>query len=320
MVSIIIVNWNGKHFLKPCLDSIRNQTYRDYEIILVDNGSVDGSVEFVEENFPEVRVLRLSQNRGFAGASNLGYQISQGEFIALLNNDAIADSQWLDELLKGIHSSKKIGFCSSKILQFPHKKRIDSAGDLYTRFGIAIKRGWNKDSDEFLKEDLVFGSSAAGALYRKSMLEEIGCFDEDFFCIYEDVDLSFRAQLGGYQCLYVPTAIIYHRVGGTSGIDNDFTLYYGQRNLEFVFLKNMPLPLLIKYFPLHMGYLVIAFIYHLLKGKGRIFFRSKKDALKDIRLILKKRRIIQKKKSISTISLEHIFDRKSLLQHIIPRV
>lgn len=320
MVSIIIVNWNGKHFLKDCLDSIRNQTYRDYEVILVDNGSVDGSVQFVEASFPEVRVQKLPENQGFARAVNLGCQISQGEFIALLNNDAVADSQWLDELLKGVRSSKEIGFCSSKILQWLNKEKIDSAGDCYTRFGIALKRGWNRDKEEFIKRDLVFGASAAGALYRKSMLKEIGCLDEDFFCIYEDVDLSFRAQLAGYQCLYVPTALVYHRVGGTSGVNNDFTLYYGQRNLEFVFFKNMPFSLLIKYFPLHIGYILIAFIYHLLKGRGGIFVRSKMDALKDIRLILQKRRAIQKKKSISTVSLERIFDQKSLFKHIIQRI
>ena len=147
------------------------------------------------------------------------------------------------------------------------------------------------------------------------MLEEIGYFDEDFFCIYEDVDLSFRAQLAGYKCLYVPTAIVYHIVGGTAGTNNDFTAYYGQRNMEFVFLKNMPLLLLMKYLPLHAGYIVSALVYSLLMKNGGIFIRSKMDAFRQIELILRKRRSIQKKNKVSSGYLETILDRHSVFDH-----
>jgi GT2 family glycosyltransferase len=161
----------------------------------------------------------------------------------------------------------------------------------------------------------VFGACAAAALYRRPIFDEIGYFDEDFFCIYEDVDLSFRAQLAGHKCLYVPKAIVYHRVGGTAGMDNDFTVYYGQRNLESVFLKNMPFPLLVKYLPLHVGYVVLAFVYNLLRKKGRIFLRSKMDALKQIKLTLQKRKNIQIKRKVSSGDLEMVFDQRSLFQH-----
>jgi GT2 family glycosyltransferase len=312
MVSIIIPNWNGRHFLGNCLDSLRTQTYQDLEIILVDNGSTDGSVEFVKTFFPEVQILTLRCNKGFAAAANEGIWAAKNELIALLNNDAIADDHWIEEVVKGIHSSSAIGFCASKILRLPHRRQIDTAGDSYTRFGVARKRGWNGGTDEFLKPELVFGACAGAALYRRSMLEEIEFLDEDFFCLYEDVDLSFRAQLTGFKCLYVPTAIVYHQGGGTTGSFPHFNFYYGQRNMEWVFLKNMPLSLLIKYLPLHLGYVLWAFGDHLCRNKGGIFLRSKLDAVKGFGPMLQKRKTVQRKRRVSSEYLEMIFDKRFL--------
>ncbi|MDH4220386.1 MAG: glycosyltransferase family 2 protein [Candidatus Aminicenantes bacterium] len=312
MVSVIIPNWNGRHFLRNCLDSLRTQSYQDLEIILVDNGSTDGSAEFVKTFFPEVQILSLPYNKGFAGAVNEGILAAKGEFIALLNNDAIADDRWIEELVKGIYSSSAIGFCASKILRLLHRRRVDTAGDSYTRFGVARKRGWNGGKDKFLKAELVFGACAAAALYRRSMLEEIKLFDEDFFCLYEDVDLSFRAQLAGFKCLYVPTAIVYHQGGGTTGTYRDFDFYYGQRNMEWVFLKNMPLPLLIKYLPLHLGYVLLAFGDHLCRNRGGIFLNSKLDAVKGFGSMLQKRKMVQRKRKVSSQYLEMMFDKRFL--------
>lgn len=312
MVSVIVPSWNGRHLLKDCLDPLKRQTYDDFEVILVDNGSTDGSGEWVKEFFPEVQFLPLSHNRGFAGAVNEGIGIAKGEFIALLNNDAIAEDCWIEELVKGIHSSSAIGFCASRILRLPYRRKVDTAGDSYTRFGVARKRGWNGGTDEFLKPELVFGACAAAALYRRSMLEEIKFFDEDFFCLYEDVDLSFRAQLAGFKCLYVPTAIVYHRGGGTTRTHRDFNFYYGQRNMEWVFLKNMPLSLLIKYLPLHLGYNLLAFGYHLSRNRGGMFLHSKLDAVKGFGSMLQKRKAIQKKRKVSSQYLEMMFDKRFL--------
>jgi hypothetical protein len=315
MVSIIIPNWNGKKFLTECLTSLRVQTYRDLEVIFVDNASTDRSVEFVKASFPEIKIVQLERNRGFSGAANEGIRAAKGEFIALLNNDAIADPRWIEELVKGMSLSDQIGFCAPKILRLSNGIDVDTAGDNYTRYGVAIKRGKNDGKNIHSQRQFVFGACAAAALYRKSMLDEIGCFDEDLFCIYEDVDLSFRAQLAGFQCLYVPTAVVYHLVGGTAGTNNEFTLYYGQRNLESVFFKNMPLELLIQYLPLHLGYNFLAFIHHFFKKNGKIFLRSKIDALKHIGSTLEKRRTIQGKKRVSSLYLRTLFDKRSLLQH-----
>ena len=315
MVSIIIPNWNGREFLAKCLDSLRIQTYPDLEVILADNASSDQSVDFVKSLFPEVKIVQLETNRGFCGAANEGIKIAKGEFVALLNNDAVADPKWIEELLKGLMSSEKIGFCAPKILQMVNGAKIDTAGDGYTRYGTAIKRGQNSNRDKYSENQFVFGACGAAVLYRKSMLEEIGYFDEDLFCLYEDVDLSFRAQLAGFKCLYVPTAVVYHHVGGTAGTNNEFTLYYGQRNLESVFLKNMPTRLLVKYLPLHIGYDLLAFVYHILKRNGGIYLRSKIDALRQISLIFQKRMILQEKRKVSCNYLETLFDKRSLFEH-----
>jgi len=315
MVSVVVINWNRRIFLDKCLSSLRIQSYRNIEVIFVDNGSTDGSVEFVEEFFPEVRIACFKDNMGFAKAANAGIKIARGEFIALLNNDAVADCFWVEKLVKGVNSSMEVGFCASKILRAPKGLLIDTAGDYYTRYGVAIKRGHNVEANRVSQTRFVFGACAAAALYRKSMLNDIGYFDEDLYCIYEDVDLSFRAQLAGYRCLYIPTAIVYHQVGGTIGTKNDFTLFYGQRNIECVYLKNMPATLMLKYLPAHSIYVILAWVSSLCNWKGEIFVRSKLDAFRQIGPILKKRKNIQSRRKVSLKYLEQIFDRRPLIHH-----
>ena len=199
LVSIVIPNWNGKIYLKDCLEAVRAQTYRNFEVLLIDNASSDSTPEFIREYFPEVQIISLFQNRGFSGAANEGIQRANGEFIALLNNDAKPDPQWLEELVKAIQTSPDVGFCASKILIAPQGARIDAAGDSYIPFGVAFKRGHALPNNRYSRQELVFGACAAAALYRRSIFSDIGLFDEDFFCTYEDIDLSFRAQLSGYR-------------------------------------------------------------------------------------------------------------------------
>ncbi len=246
--SLIIVSWNGRDLLADCLPSVKAQTMPVREIIVVDNGSTDGSVEFLEDSFPDVRVIRLGKNYGFALANNIGIRSASGTRIALLNNDTVVDSRWLEQLNRALDEQPEIGFCASKMLMYRDPNIIDSAGDM---LGIAkaYKRGHGQpNGTEFNEPEYVFGACAGAAIYRSEMLNDIGLFDETFVTNLEDVDLSFRAQLVGYKCMYVPSAVVYHKVGETKrriGWTDRLT----QRNNKLMWLKNAPGWLLVKYAP-----------------------------------------------------------------------
>ncbi|MBI2374139.1 MAG: glycosyltransferase family 2 protein [Deltaproteobacteria bacterium] len=246
--TVVVLNWNGKDLLEECLGSLRAQTDRDFEVMVVDNGSTDGSVEFVRTRFPEARVLALSENHGFAKGNNFGMREVSSERIALLNNDTRTDPKWLEELNRALDAHPEVGFCASKILNYFEPDVIDTAGD---EIGVAmgLKRGHGeKDGPQFSVARYVFGACAGAAIYRKRMLDQIGLFDESFVTNFEDVDLSFRAQLAGWRCFFVPTAIIYHKVGETKRRAN-WKQLPSYRNSKVTWLKNAPLPLLAKYMP-----------------------------------------------------------------------
>jgi len=309
--SVVVLNWNGKPLLSACLDSLRNQSWEDFEIIVVDNGSVDGSVEFLEEHFPEVRIVRLSHNLGFCKGNNIGIKQAKGEYIVLLNNDAVVDTYWLEELVKALDEHPEVGFCASKMVLYDTPYLVDSAGDAYSIAGSARKIG-HLDlalKEKYRRPRFVFGACAGAAIYRRSMLEDIGLFDEDFFIVQEDVDLSFRAQLKGYKCLYVPTALVYHRLSATLKTYSTEYVYYGHRNLEFVYFKNMPLPLLLLTFPLHVLDVLLSFCFFCAIGKGRVFLRAKWDALKALPRVLRKRREIQRERTVSLVYLFMLLDK-----------
>lgn len=242
-VTVVIPNWNGKHLLKGCLDSLQRQTYRNHKTIVVDNGSTDGSVEYLAERYPDVEVACFAENRGFSVAVNEGVTRATGDYIALLNNDTEVDPRWLEELVGALERHPEVGFCASKMLNFYRRDILDTVGDGFSRYGLAFKRGSRKtDGLEYSREEYVFGACGGAAIYRRRLFEEVGLFDEDFFAYLEDVDLSFRAQLKGFRCLYVPTAIVYHMVGGTSG-GKGFSLgrMAGKvANKLFVVIKDMP--------------------------------------------------------------------------------
>lgn len=310
MISVVVLNWNGKPLLKECLHSLREQTHKDYEIILVDNGSNDGSVEYVKNNFPEVKVLALDKNYGFCQGNNEGIKISRGEYVVLLNNDTMATPQWLAELYKAISSNPGVGFCASKMLLYSDHEKIDSAGDGYSLCGAPFKRGNLEKSEKYNQEELVFGACAGAALYRRSMLDDIGLLDEDFFAIAEDTDIGFRAQLKGYKCLYAPRAIIYHKVNVTLGRMSDFYVSYGQRNIEYAYIKNMPLALVLRTLPSHLIYNLAGFFYFLSKGKGWVFLKAKFSVLLNLRKLLKKRKIIQKNCKVNNNYIKSMMEKR----------
>jgi GT2 family glycosyltransferase len=319
MVSIVIVNWNGKKFLLECLEGLRGQVYRAFSVILVDNGSHDGSIEVVSENYPEVNIVALQDNRGFAAANNVALRMVETEFVALLNNDAVPDPLWLKSLIDALEEHPQAGMAASKMLLYDRREIIDRAGDGYTRAGAALLRGRGVSADCHRVREWVFGACAAAALYRMAMLRDIGFFDEDFFLLYEDVDLSFRAQLKGYKCLYIPEALVYHKGSSSIVHDSSLSVYYGHRNLEWVYIKNMPSRLLLRTIFLHILYDIAALSYFVISGRGRDFFRAKKDALRGLKRALKKRQRIQKGKVADDGYLWSLFERPRLMERLVGR-
>lgn len=240
-VAVIVPNWNGADHLAACLDSLLAQSVKA-DVIVVDNGSVDGSLELLAK-YPDINVIRQKRNLGFAGGVNIGFReaIRGGaEYAAALNNDAVADKDWLKQLVAAAAANPRVGIVTSKILTIDGSL-IDSTGDYLTVWGLPYPRG-RGEADEGKYDDStdVFAASGGASLYRVKMLQEAGLFDEDFFAYYEDVDLSFRAQLAGWKVRYQPEALVYHQIGGTSGKIKGFATYQTIKNLPWLFWKNIP--------------------------------------------------------------------------------
>lgn len=241
MITIVIPNYNGNKYLKACLESIYAQDYKEYELIIIDNASNDGSYKWVEK-YRNIIYKRLDKNYGFSRAVNEGIKLAKGEYVLLLNNDTELGEGFLEEMICVIEKDPKIFGVSSKMIQYHEKNLIDDVGDEYTIIGWAYKRGDGKSISEFEKEERVFSACAGAALYRKSVFDEIGYFDEKFFAYMEDIDISYRANIYGYKNIYAPKAKVYHIGSATSGgIYSDFKLKLSARNSVYVPYKNMPL-------------------------------------------------------------------------------
>ncbi|MHC4105542.1 MAG: glycosyltransferase family 2 protein [Planctomycetota bacterium] len=316
MITIIIVNWNGKNLLAECLDGIRRQSFRHFSTILVDNGSNDGSIDFVRQNYPEVRLITLKENLGFAVANNIALRTVQSRYAALLNNDAVPHTLWLEKLAGSLEAHPEAGLAGSKMLFSHNPAIIDRAGDCYTKAGTALLRGRAKPANNFNKPEWIFGACAGAALYRTRMLADIGLFDEDFFLLYEDVDLCFRAQLRGYKCLYVPDAIVYHKAGSSIGDDSPISVYYSHRNLEWVYIQNMPSSLIKKTILNHLVYTIAAFIFFVARGRATDFIRAKWHALKGLKRAIKKRGQIQNSKKVVDEYIWGILENESFLPRL----
>lgn len=299
LISVIVLNYNGKRYLDDCLGSLASQTYSDFEVIIVDNGSTDGSHEYIKAQYPWAKVVRNEKNLGFAGGTNSGIMAAKGEFVLTFNNDARADSRLLEYLHKPMADSK-VGVCAAKMLL--DDGRINSAGICLSRSGAAWDRGmFEPDNGQYDAQEEVFGACAGAALYRKEMLDEIGLFDEDFFLYMEDVDLAFRARLAGWNCIYVPEAKVFHHHGGTAGAGSDLSVYYGNRNVIWYAIKDFPTRLLITSLPFIIARNLAVIPYYALRGQGRVILKSKVDALKGVKKMLGKRKEVVRRTDDSDI-------------------
>ena len=288
MVSIVIPNYNGKHFLKKCLDSISKQTYKNIETIVVDNASSDNSIEFLKDEYPNVITISMTTNTGFSGAVNKGIIESKGDYVFLLNNDTEIDEKCIEYLVNTIKQNQNIFSVNSKMIQYNKRALLDDAGDEYNIFGWAFKRGFNQRVQTNIKLRRVFTCCAGAAIYNKKILNKIGYFDEAFFAYLEDVDIGFRANCFGYKNIFCPDAIVYHIISGTTGNKKtEFKTKLSARNNVYLIYKNLPLLLIILNLPfLIMGALIKALFFskHRL---GNIYIRETINALTDLRKLKK---------------------------------
>ena len=302
IISAVIPNWNGKTFLKECLDSLLNQTFKDYELILVDNGSNDGSVEFIKNNYPMVKILAQPTNRGVAAGLNIGIRESKGKYIALFNNDIVVDRHWMSKMYRILEENNDVGFCASKMLFYIQPDIINAAGDNFTNYGESINIGFKeKDCSQYNISRYVFSACAGAAIYRRAMLEEIGLFDEDFITIYEDIDLGFRAQWRGWKCFYVSEAAVYHHGSATIGYSSPMHIFYLNRNNLNLIIKNLPLKLLLKYFYRFLIKQLKLSVQFGVNGSFIAFTKGKLCTLGQILCMLKKRNEILSNRKVDSI-------------------
>jgi GT2 family glycosyltransferase len=310
-LSVILVTWNSAKYLDHCLECLASQTHKDFEVIIIDNGSTDGSIDGIENYWPgmSLHVERLGENRGFSYANNLGAHLARGEWLALLNTDAFPEPDWLEKLLMVAENNLEFSTFASRQLQANSMELLDGAGDELHINGLAWRRFSGFPSVSFgLEPQEVFSPCAAAALYSRQAFIQVGGFDEDFFTYHEDVDLGFRLRLQGFRCLYVPEAVVSHLGAGTLGAQSDFALYHWQRNFVWSFVQNMPLPLLWEGLPSHLLANIIFLIKYSLQGRGRIILKAKRDALHGLSRAFRKRRLIQGCRKASSRTLSHMME------------
>lgn len=252
LASVIVPTWNGAHLLKACLDSLAHQSYAPLEVLVADGASSDGTPDLLASDFPRVRLVRLRRNRGFAGNVNAGLRAARGDVVALLNNDAQAEPDWLAACVETLLSQPDLGAVASKVL-YADRRTINSAGDLLGRDGAPRQRGVGlPDGPAWDRVEPIFGATGGAAVYRRAMLADVGLLDEAFFMYLEDVDLAFRAQLAGWGCVYQPAARVYHQGGATAS--GPLASFYNGRNLIRLLAKDVPPGLAARLLPAILAY------------------------------------------------------------------
>jgi hypothetical protein len=313
-LTVVIPNWNGLEFLQGCLDALEQQT-QSHSVVVVDNGSTDGSGEFVERHYPEVSLLSLDHNQGFAGGVNRGIEIAlerKSDFVALLNNDAIVEKDWLEKLVDAMQQDPKIGIVTSKILR-QGSNLIHSTGDFYSIWAMPFPRGLDEiDVGQYDDKNHgeVFAGSGGASLYRVGMLEKIGLFDEDYFAYYEDTDISFRAHVAGWRVRYEPKAVVHHFVGGTSSKISGFTHYHSVKNLHLLYWRNMPGRLLIKYFPRYFVSMTMVLGGDIRKRRLSVYLRATRTVLILVPKTLRQRAWNAKQRVVSTTHIDSLLWRQ----------
>lgn len=306
LVSIIIVNWNGKKWLAKCFDSLLQQTYKQYEIIVVDNASTDDSVEFVRTNYPDIQLVENTQNLGFAGGNNTGYRAAKGDYILLLNNDTYVEPEFLRRLLDGAKQLPDFGSIQPKLVLMDTPEKLDNVGSYWTDSTFLYHYGYGKDQSLEIYNTIqpFFSNKGAAMLLKREAVEHVGLFDDDFWCYYEETDLCHRLWLAGYKCWYFPHAKVYHAMGGTSLLfPNDYIQFHNFKNKLLSFIKNFQKRSLLRIIPVYLVLNVGLSFLWLIKGKPKHFVALYRAVLWNVRNL---RRTIDKRKRIQR--LRHVSD------------
>lgn len=304
-VTVVIPNYNGKKYLDDCLRSLKKQTYRDFHVIIVDNGSTDGSVEYIRNNHSDVEVIALNENTGFANAVNVGIKASDSEYVFLLNDDTVCEENVIESLVRTMNRGKKLFSVQAKLLQLKNPELIDDSGDYYCALGWAFSPGRDKKSD-FLKKQTVITSACAGAaMYRCALFEEIGYFDEKHFCYLEDVDIGYRARVKGFLNVCDPEAVVYHAGSGTSGSRyNSFKVELTAGNNLYFIYKNMPALQIIINLPFIVAGIIIKHVFYMRKGLGKSHVRGIMAGFSKIIKNTDKRQCFGKKEYLACAALQ----------------
>lgn len=279
-VSIVIPNYNGMAYLKECLGALEKQTFKDFEIIIVDNASTDDSVRWIEAYYPDIHIVQNLENRGFSAAVNAGISLSNREFVVLLNTDTVAHADWLFNLFECISKEKGVFSCSSKMLQYRRPNLLDDAGDEYTILGWAFQFGNGLPHNFYNRPREILSSCAGAAIYRKAVFSDIGLFNEEFFAYLEDVDIGVRAFRMGYKNLYCPKAVILHYGSATSGGGySEFKVRLSARNNIWMIKNNFHYLLIaINIIPMLFGWTLMWMIMNQ-KGFSQAFINGTKEGL-----------------------------------------
>lgn len=301
LVSIIIVNWNGRRFLEDCLGSLSKVEYNNSEIFFVDNASKDDSVDFVKKNYPNIKIIKNSKNLGYAGGHEGSFRKARGELVLLLSTDTIVEKNLLSQLIKAIYSEKNIGAVMPKLLMYPHKNLIDSIGSFFLSSGIIYHMGRNKDQSnpKYNKSMEIFSGKGACMLFKKEVLAKTGLFDKDYFAYFEETDLCHRIWLSGNKVIYWPNTSVCHLGGGSSKqMVPSFILFHSYKNILCTYIKNLSLKYLIRVLPLTLIMYQCGFFVFLLTGKFRTAWAFQKAIfwnISNMKATLKKRKFVQSK-------------------------
>lgn len=309
-VSVVIVNFNSGKLLARCLRHLERQTVTPERVLVVDNASMDGSWDVADPD-GRLTVIRSDRNLGFAAGNNLALAQCDTPLVALLNPDAFPEPDWLEALLSAAEQHPQYAMFSSRLVSAEDPRLLDGDGDHYHVSGAVWREGHGRPAGPAATPREVFSPCAGAALYRTEILRGIGGFDEDFFCYLEDVDLGFRLRLQGHRCLHVPTAVARHLGSATTGGQRgDFAVYHGHRNLVWVYVKNMPWELFWLFLPLHVAVNLAGIGLGFYRGHGMTMLRAKADALAGIPGAWRKRRQIQRARSVSALEIFRVMDKR----------